>query len=141
MIRLFAIAFAAALTVADLPPTVRQTVEREVRGAAVSNIGKHQDTGVYEVSFVSDGQDRRISVTGDGTITEYRDKVTLASLPSPVRSAFEKAAAGAEISGVWRYLRGKTLFYSASIVRGGKKTTVRAEPDGNPVETRSDGGQ
>jgi hypothetical protein len=134
MIHILAIAFAAALTLADLPPAVRQTVERENRGAPISHIGKQSGAERYEVSFAANGRDHRITVEATGAIVEYRDKVELENLPAPAKATIEKAGAGGEIAGVWRYLRGKSLFYSASVMKDGKKTTVRCEPDGSPTQ-------
>jgi uncharacterized protein YpmB len=76
------LAFAAPAVAGDhakmseLPSAVRQTVERETKGATVTDIERDTEDGkaIYEVEYVKDGQRWELDVSSSGTVLKrHRD--------------------------------------------------------------------
>jgi uncharacterized protein YpmB len=60
----------------DLPPAVRQTIERETKGATVRDIERDREDGkpIYEVEYLKDGERWELDVSSTGEVLErHRD--------------------------------------------------------------------
>ncbi|HXH85021.1 MAG TPA: hypothetical protein VNN07_19085 [Candidatus Tectomicrobia bacterium] len=59
----------------QVPPAVRATIEREIQGGRLEEIERETRGGevVYEVAFERDGRSREIRVAEDGTVLERDD--------------------------------------------------------------------
>jgi uncharacterized membrane protein YkoI len=64
------------LSMADLPPVVRETVRREAGGYKIAEIEKATSDGraVYEVDIERDGKNRELHIAMDGTIVKDTDR-------------------------------------------------------------------
>jgi hypothetical protein len=129
-------AVAAAAGEIKLPPTVQATVERERQGAAVERIARQPDGKWYEIRFHLNGREDRISVDNAGVVIEYRDEFPLEMLPAPARAAVLKSTPVGRIEGVWRYVRGKAVFYKVHYTAGGTTHSIRVEPDGGVISEK-----
>lgn len=63
------------VSIDQVPPAVRATIERELRGGKLEEIERETRNGrtVYEVEFERDGKDREIHVAEDGTVLKRDD--------------------------------------------------------------------
>jgi hypothetical protein len=62
------------VSVDQLPPPVRATVERETQGGRITELERDQEQGqtIYEVEFSLDGKKYELDVAADGTLLERR---------------------------------------------------------------------
>lgn len=62
------------LTLQQLPPAVRATVERETKGGQIKDIEQDHEAGrlIYEVEFTLNGQEHELDIAEDGTLLERR---------------------------------------------------------------------
>jgi len=118
------------IKVDQLPPVVRKTVDAHLKGAPISEIERQREGKRFEISYTVEKRFHRIAVDDKGAIVEYKDELPLDMVVAPARAAIEKDAAGAPLVGVWQYARGKLVFYKSTVMRGGKKVSFIAEPDG-----------
>lgn len=58
----------------QLPAPVRTTVERETKGAQITDIERDTEHGqtIYEVEFVLDGKEYELDIAADGQLLERR---------------------------------------------------------------------
>jgi uncharacterized protein YpmB len=63
------------VSIDQVPPAVRATIERETRGGRIKEIERERKNGriVYEVEFVRDGKEREIHVDSDGKVLKRDD--------------------------------------------------------------------
>lgn len=68
-------ATADEVSIDQVPPAVRATIEREVGKGRLEEIERETRNGrtVYEVEFERDGKDREIHVAEDGTVLKRDD--------------------------------------------------------------------
>ena len=62
------------VTIDQLPEPVRATVDRETKGAQITDIERDAERGqtIYEVEFVLDGKEYELDVAADGKLLERR---------------------------------------------------------------------
>ena len=62
------------VTVEQLPPAVRATVDRETQGGQIKDIERDREGGqvVYEVEFTLDGKAYELDIAEDGKLLERR---------------------------------------------------------------------
>jgi len=62
------------VTIDQLPEAVRATVDRETKGAQITDIERDAERGqtIYEVEFVLDGKEYELDVAADGKLLERR---------------------------------------------------------------------
>jgi hypothetical protein len=60
---------------AQVPPAVRATIEREMQGGRLKEIERETKNGrvVYEVEMVRDGKERELHIAEDGTVLKRDD--------------------------------------------------------------------
>lgn len=121
------------ITRAALPPAVAQTVARESRGATVRGLAEEKEKGqtFYEAELMVQGRHRDVLMDSTGAVVEIEEEVAVADLPAPVRTALQRAAAGAKVERVESLTSHGTLeAYEATVVRGGKHGEIKIAPDG-----------
>jgi hypothetical protein len=62
------------VTIDQLPPAVRATVERETTGGQITDIERDHEQGkvIYEVEFTSGGKEYELDIAEDGKLLERR---------------------------------------------------------------------
>ncbi len=62
------------LTIEQLPPAVRATVDQETRGGQIKDIERDREAGqvVYEIEFTLDGKAYELEIAEDGKLLERR---------------------------------------------------------------------
>ncbi len=108
---------------ADLPPAVRSTVQVQSKGAVVRGLSKEVEEGntFYEAELKTNGHNKDVLIDPAGNVVEIEEEVAVASLPAPVRAAFEKRAGSGKILGVESITKGSTVVaYEARIRTAGR---------------------
>jgi uncharacterized membrane protein YkoI len=150
-----------ALTMANLPPAVQNTIRQHAPNALVADIDKETRTGqvVYEISFKDEGLNPKIHVAEDGTLIQSdlgadqavgspetsvqvgvgrRDGplvgTTLADLPAAVLSAIRERAPNAEVADIDKETRSGQVVYEISFKEEGKNPKMHVAEDGTIVE-------
>jgi len=129
--------FFAALTMKDLPPAVRATVEAQTKGAEIKTISKETEDGKlrYEVETMVNGKHRDLEVDSHGALIEIEEETTLAEVPAAAKATIGKKAVGGRIVMVETVTSGGSLTaYEAEYIdKNGRKREVRVKPDGTIV--------
>jgi uncharacterized membrane protein YkoI len=62
------------MTLEQVPPAVRATLEREARGAAIKTVDKEESKGrtIYETDVMMDGKNWEIKVDQDGKVVSKK---------------------------------------------------------------------
>jgi uncharacterized membrane protein YkoI len=121
------------LTLDKLPPEVRKTVEAELKGGEVRNIGKETENGVaqYEVETVRDGKHRDFNVDIKGKLLVVEEETTLDAIPAPAKAAILKKVADGKLGMVELLIsNGQTQYEAAYTTKAGKKHEVLVKADG-----------
>lgn len=127
-----ALASEKAVTLKDLPPAVRRTVQEQSNGATIRGFSKEIEGGktTYEVEMKVNGHGKDISMDATGAVIEIEEEVALEDVPGAARAAIEKAAGGGQVTMVERVSRGKRTAYEAHFRRNGKRSEVSVSDDG-----------
>lgn len=77
----------------DLPPAVKQTIEKQANGNAVGGFSRERFTGktVYEAEFEVDGHNKTVSIDPTGAVVEVEVRLEVDDLPGHVSFAIQKA--------------------------------------------------
>jgi len=117
----------------ELPVAVRQSVERETKGAAVRGLSRETENGkvYYEAETIVNGRNRDILFNESGNVVETEEQVSLESIPAGARSAIEKYAAGGRVLNVEMVTRDSVTSYEAQVRKAAKKSEVKVSPEGS----------
>lgn len=125
---------AAKLTVKDLPAAVRKTVNDNLKGAEIRNIGKETEHGVsqYEIETMLDGKHRDFEVDTKGTLLVVEEETTIDAIPAAARTAILRKAAGGKVRSVETFTKpgGETMYEAAYTTKAGRRGEVLVKADG-----------
>jgi uncharacterized membrane protein YkoI len=124
--------FAAALTLSDLPPAARATVDKHIRAAAISKIDKETENGktVFDVEGTVNGKHVEVTVAEDGALLSTERGVSFDSLPRAVRKAAEKYfGSRADLKASKETESGKIAYEIE-----GKQVTIKLDKSGKVLE-------
>ena len=134
----FSAAFARKkLALKDLPPAVQQTVQAELKGGEIRNIGKETEHGVtqYEIETMLNGKHRDFDVDTKGKLVEVEEETAIDSLPAPAKAAIMKKVADGKLGMVELFMRGGETMYEAEYTtKTGKKREVLVKADGTETK-------
>ncbi len=127
----------------QVPPAVRQTIERQKGAGTIDEIERETENGVvvYEVEIKRDGREHEFRVREDGTLMpeRRRDRVegavrdvvsplktglTLDQVPAAVRQTVQAQLQGGKVDEIERETENGRIFYEVEIER----------PDGTEIE-------
>jgi hypothetical protein len=116
----------------ELPVAVRQSVERETKGASLRGLSRETENGkvCYEAETIVNGRHRDILFNESGNVVETEEQVSLDSIPAGARTAIEKYAAGGKVLTVEAVTRDTSISYEAQVQKAGKKSEVKVSPEG-----------
>jgi uncharacterized membrane protein YkoI len=82
----------ANVSLKNLPPAVRATVENETKNAKIKSVSKEKEKGktVYELETMVGTRSRDLTIDEAGKVYVVEDQIDPASAPVPVRAALEK---------------------------------------------------
>jgi len=123
------------VTLDQVPQKVRETLERECRGATIRDITEENDGGkiLYDFEVTREGRAFEFDITADGEVVSREEQVELSRLPSAVRQTIERAGKGGEIGTIMRVNEEGTTSYEAEIAIKGKTTEIAIAADGKMV--------
>ncbi|HEX3747218.1 MAG TPA: hypothetical protein VHW09_24950 [Bryobacteraceae bacterium] len=131
------ILLAASLTMKELPPAVRATVESQTKGAEIKSIAKETEDGrtQYEVETMVNGKHRDLAIDLKGNLIEIEDELAPGTAPAPVRAAAARKAAGGRIVTMESVTMGGVIagYECEYIDKNGRKREARFKPDGSPM--------
>jgi hypothetical protein len=127
-------AFAAKLTVKDLPASVQKTVNDNLKGGEIKNIGKETEHGVtqYEVETMLNGKHRDLNVDTKGALLVVEEETTIDSIPAAAKAAILKKVADGKLRTVETFTKpgSDTMYEAAWTSKAGKKSEVLVKADG-----------
>ncbi|HXA49427.1 MAG TPA: hypothetical protein VNV86_03945 [Candidatus Acidoferrum sp.] len=130
-------AFAAKLTVKDLPPAVQKTVQEQLKGGEIKSISKETEKGVtqYEIESVLNGKHRDFNVDSKGTLVVVEEETSIDSIPAAAKAAILKKVGTGKIGMVETLTKGnETLYEAAYTTKAGKKGEVLVKADGTETK-------
>ena len=134
---LFTLASEKKLKREELPPEVRQSIDKLAQGATVKGYAKEVDSGAafYEVELVVKGHTKDVLVDESGAIVEIEEEVALDALPAPVAKGLTEQANGGKIAKVESLTkRGVLVAYEAVIHQNGKGREIQVGPNGERLK-------
>jgi uncharacterized membrane protein YkoI len=117
----------------NLPPAVRATVEAETKNATVKGISKEKEKGqtVYELESIVNGRTRDLMIDSAGKVYIVEEQIDADKAPAPVRAALEARGTIVTLESVLE--SGKTTYEGRVRTKGGKKLTMELDADGRPI--------
>lgn len=131
---------AQAVSLAEVPPAARATIERLTAGGQIRELEKAQEDGrtVYDVEATVGGRDVEYDVAADGTVLSSEQSVPYATIPAAVRTASERYFGSAEDLDASIEIEGDKAFYEVSGRKGGKPMTVKLTVGGEIIEEENE---
>ncbi len=122
------------LTISQLPPAVRATVEAESKGATIKGISSEKEHGktVYELETLVDGRTRDLMIDAAGRVYVVEEQVDADKAPAPVRTALETKGKIVVLESVMK--DGKTTYEGKVRTKAGKVIAVEVDGDGKPIK-------
>lgn len=102
------------ITVKDLTPEARATIEREAGGATIADLRKVEDSprGVYYAAeFKRGAQDVELDVGPDGLVYAVEESIHPMELPDAVREAVQRELPTAQITDADKVVTGGVVSY------------------------------
>src|SRR6476661_5549901 len=125
------------LALKDLPAEAQKTIQAELKGGEIKNIGKETEKSVtqYEVETMLNGKHRDFNVDTKGKLLLVEEEIALDAVPPAAKTAILKKVGTGKLSMVELFIRnGETLYEAAYTTTGGKKHEMLVKADG--TETR-----
>jgi uncharacterized membrane protein YkoI len=132
-----AAAAARKLEVKDLPPAVQKTIQDQLNGGEIKNIGKETEAGKvqYEVETMLKGKHRDFNVDTKGALLVMEEETTIDSIPAAAKAAILKKAAGGKLGMVELFKKGGETMYEATYTsKDGKTHEVLVKADGTETK-------
>ena len=118
------------VTLKNLPPGVKATVQAESKGATVKGISSEKADGktVYELETLVNGRTRDLMIDSAGKVYVVEEQLDVDKAPAPVRAALEKRGKIAALESVVE--NGKTRYEGQVQTKAGKKVAIELNADG-----------
>jgi uncharacterized membrane protein YkoI len=126
-----------SLALKDLPPAVQKTIQTELKGGEIKNIGKETEDGVaqYEVETMLNGKHRDLNVDTKGKLLVVEEETSIDSIPAAAKAAILKRVGGGKLGMVENFMRGgETMYEAAYTSKAGKKLEVLVKADGTETK-------
>jgi uncharacterized membrane protein YkoI len=128
---------AKKLELKDLPPAVQKTIQDELKGGEIKNIGKETEHGVaqYEVETMLNGKHHDFNVDTKGKLLLVEEETTIDSIPAAAKAGILKKVADGTLGMVELFMRGgETMYEAAYTSKDGKKHAVLVKADGTETK-------
>jgi uncharacterized membrane protein YkoI len=125
------------LTLKDLPASVQATVQAELKGGEIRNIGKETEDGVaqYEIETIRGGKHRDFNVDTKGELLVVEEETTIDSIPAAAKTAIARKVADGKLGMVELFMRnGETMYEAAYTTKARKKREVLVKADGTETK-------
>ncbi len=127
-----------SLALKDLPPAVQKTVNDNLKGGQIKNIGKETEDGVaqFEVETLVNGKHRDFNVDTKGNLIVVEEETTIDAIPATAKAAILKKVGTGKLRTVETFQRpGAQLMYEAGYTtKAGKHAEVLVKADGTETK-------
>ena len=129
---------AKPLQLKDLPPAVQKTVQDNLKGGTIKNIGKETEDGVaqYEIESVLNGKARDFNVDMKGNLLVMEEATTIDAIPAAAKAAVLKKVGDGKLGAVETFSKpGQPMLYEAAYKdKAGKNHEVLVKADGTETK-------
>jgi hypothetical protein len=129
---------AKSLQLKDLPAAVQRTVQANLNGGEIKNIGKEKEDGVdqYEVESLLNGKTRDFNVDFKGNLLVIEEATTIDAIPAAAKASILKKVADGKVGTVETFTKtGKPMMYETAYTdKQGKKHEVLLSSDGTEAK-------
>jgi hypothetical protein len=126
-----------ALQLKDLPPSVRKTVQENLKGGAIKAIAKEKEDGIeqYEIETTLNDRARDFNVAVDGRLLVVEEATTIDAIPAAAKAAILKKVGGGTVTTVETFAKpGQRLLYEAAYKDAkGKRHEMLVNTNGQEV--------
>jgi hypothetical protein len=125
------------LALKDLVPAVQKTIQAELKGREIKNIGKETEHGVaqYEVETTLNGKHRDFNVDTKGKLLLVEEETSIDSIPAAAKADILKKVGDGKLRMVENFMRGgETMYEAAYTTKAGKKHEVLVKADGTETK-------
>jgi hypothetical protein len=126
------------LPLSKLPAAVQKTVQDNLKGGEIKNIGKEKEDGVeqYEIESILNGKARDFNVDVKGNLLLVEEPTAIDAIPAAAKASILKKAAEGKLGVVETFTRtGEPTMYEASYTdKRGKKHEVLVKADGTETK-------
>ena len=126
------------LQLKDLPAAVQKTVQDNLKGGEIKNIGKEKEDGIeqYEVESVLNGKSRDFNVDAKGNLLVVEVATTIDVIPAAAKASILKKVADGKLAVVETFTKtGRPEMYEASYTdKKGKRHEVLVKADGTEAK-------
>ena len=122
-----------SLALKDLPAAVQKTIQDNLKGGEIKNIGKETEDGVqqYEIETILAGKHRDFNVDTKGTLLVLEEETSIDSIPAAAKAGILKKVAVGKLGMVELFHRGgETMYEAAYTSKDGKHHEVLVKADG-----------
>ncbi len=127
-----------SLQLKDLPAAVQKTVQANLKGGEIKNIGKEKEDGVdqYEIESLLNGKSRDFNVDVKGNLLLVEVATTMDAIPAAAQASILKKVADGKLALVETFAKtGQPMMYEASYTdKKGKKHEVLVKADGTEAK-------
>ena len=129
---------AKSLQLKDLPAAVQQTINANLKGGEIKNIGKEKEDGVeqYEVESTLNGKARDFNIDSKGKLLVIEEATTIEAIPAAAKAGIMKVVADGKLGVVETFVKtGQPMMYEATYAdKKGKNHEVLVKADGTQVK-------
>jgi hypothetical protein len=129
---------AKSLQLKDLPAAVQRTVQANLNGGEIKNIGKEKEDGVdqYEVESLLNGKTRDFNVDFKGNLLVIEEATTIDAIPAAAKASILKKVADGKVGTVETFTKtGQPMMYETAYTdKQGKKHEVLVSSDGTEAK-------
>ena len=123
-----------SLQLRDLPAAVQRTVQDNLKGGAIKNIGKETEDGAeqYEIETVLNGRSRDFNVDIEGHLLVVEEATTIDAIPAAAKAGILKTVADGKLTSVETFTKtGQPTMYEAAYTdRADRRHEVLVNADG-----------
>jgi hypothetical protein len=127
-----------SLQLKDLPTAVQKTVEDNLKGGQIKNIGKEKEDGIeqYEVESLLNGKSRDFNVDAKGNLLVVEEATTIDAIPAPAKASTLKKIADGKLGTVETFTKpGQPMMYEAAYTdKKGRHHEVLVKADGTETK-------
>lgn len=123
-----------SLGLKDLPRAAQKTVNDNLKGGQIKNIGKETEGGVaqFEVETLLNGKRRDFNVDTKGNLVVVEEETTIDAIPAAAKAAILKKVGTGKLRTVETFQKpGAQLMYEAAYTtKAGKHAEILVKADG-----------
>lgn len=127
-----------SLQLKNLPPAVQKSIQDNLKGGEIKNIGKETEHGVaqYEVESILNGKHRDFNVDTKGNLVVVEEETSIDSIPAAAKAAIMKKVGAGTLGMVETFTKpgSETMYEAAWKDKAGKKHEVLVKADGTETK-------